>query len=205
MSWALRQQSCAERSSTTASRAPPVRWPATASSRRAWSLHSMTAILVVESDNENDFQYASRVLRLALLLALSLPLAACGSDRAASGSGAGSFHIVATTRQVADFARNVAGGRAGVTQILAPNTDPHEYEVRPGDVKALAEGDLVLRSGGDVDEWLDDARSAAGVNASDVVNVGEAAGLEGDDPHWWQDPARVEKGVIAIRDALVRA
>ena len=145
------------------------------------------------------------MLRLLLLSVLCLAAAACGSDPAASGSGASSFHVVATTTQMADLARNVAGTRASVTQILAPNTDPHEYEVRPGDVKALVEADLVVRSGGEVDAWLDDALSAAGVDKSDVVDVGRAAGLEGDDPHWWQDPLRAEKGVEAIRDALVRA
>jgi ABC-type Zn uptake system ZnuABC Zn-binding protein ZnuA len=113
--------------------------------------------------------------------------------------------VVATTTQMADLARNVAGSRASVTQILAPNTDPHEYEVRPGDVKALVEADLVVRSGGEVDAWLDDALSAAGVDKSGVVDVGAAAGLEGDDPHWWQDPLRAQTGVAAIRDALVRA
>ncbi len=151
------------------------------------------------------FSMLRRVLRLLVLAGLSLAVVACGSDRAASGSGAGSFHVVATTTQVADFARNVAGSRASVTQILAPNTDPHEYEVRPGDVKALSDGDLVLRSGGEVDAWLDDALSAGGVDSGDVVDVGEIAGLEGDDPHWWQDPVRVENGVAAIRDALVKA
>jgi zinc/manganese transport system substrate-binding protein len=151
------------------------------------------------------FSMLRRVLRLVPLAALCLALAACGSDRAASGSGAGSFHVVATTTQMADFARNVAGTRADVTRILAPNTDPHEYEVRPGDVKALVDADLVVRSGGEVDAWLDDALSAAGVDSGDVIDVGKAAGLEGDDPHWWQDPVRAEKGVAAIRDALVRA
>ncbi len=151
------------------------------------------------------FSMLRRVPRLLVLVAMSLALAACGSDRAASGSGAGSFHVVATTTQVADFARNVAGARASVSQILAPNTDPHEYEVRPGDVKALTEGDLVLRSGGEVDAWLDDALQAAGVDSGDVVDVGKIAGLDGDDPHWWQDPVRVETGVTAIRDALVKA
>ena len=130
------------------------------------------------------------MFRPLVLALLGLVLAACGSDRAASGSGAGSFQVVATTTQMADFARNVAGSRASVTQILAPNTDPHEYEVRPGDVKALAEADLVLRSGGEADAWLGDALSAAGVDSGAVVDVGRAAGLEGDDPHWWQDPAR---------------
>ena len=151
------------------------------------------------------FSMLRHVYRVLVLALLAAALAACGGDRAASGSGAGSFHVVATTTQMADFARNVAGTRASVTQILAPNTDPHEYEVRPGDVKALAEADLVLRSGGEVDAWLDDALSAAGVDSGDVVDVGRAAGLEGDDPHWWQDPVRADKGVSAIRDALVRA
>ncbi len=48
------------------------------------------------------------------------------------------------------MARNIAPG-ANVTAILSPNTDPHEYEVRPDDVKALASADIVLRSGGEVD------------------------------------------------------
>jgi ABC-type Zn uptake system ZnuABC Zn-binding protein ZnuA len=143
-------------------------------------------------------------MRIPIILA-ALLVAACGADRPAATSGAGQFEVVATTTQVADFARNVAGTRAHVAQILAPNTDPHEYEVRPGDVKAVAGADLVLSSGGDVDAWLGDALSAAGVGSGGVVEVGKAGGFEGDDPHWWQDPQRVEKGVAAIRDALVRA
>src|SRR5690349_5666748 len=201
MSCALRQQSWAERSSTTASRAPPVLCPATASSRRACSLHSIGRILSRGMRTRMTFSMLRRVFRLVLLAALALALAACGSDRAASGSGAGSLHVVATTTQMADFARNIAGTRADVTRILAPNTDPHEYEVRPGDVKALVDADLVVRSGGEVDAWLDDALSAAGVDSGDVIDIGKAAGLEGDDPHWWQDPVRAEKGVAAIRDA----
>jgi ABC-type Zn uptake system ZnuABC Zn-binding protein ZnuA len=133
-----------------------------------------------------------------LLLAAAVALAGCGSTERG-------FQVVVTTTQVADFARNVAGSRAHVVQILAPNTDPHEYEVRPRDVKALRHGDLVLASGEDVDAWLGDALSAAGVGRNRVLTVGDAAGFEGDDPHWWQDPVRVEKGVAAIRDALVRA
>jgi ABC-type Zn uptake system ZnuABC Zn-binding protein ZnuA len=145
------------------------------------------------------------MIRLLALSLACLAVAACGSDTASSGSGADSFRVVATTTQVADFARNVAGSRAEVKSLLAPNTDPHEYEVRPGDVKAVSEADLVLSSGGEVDAWLGDALSAGGVDAADVVEVGRAGGFEGDDPHWWQDPERVEKGVGSIRDALVRA
>ena len=60
----------------------------------------------------------------------------------------------------------------------------------------------MLRSGGEVDAWLDGALDAAGVDEQDVVDVGAAAGLEGDDPHWWQDPVRAEKAAVAIGRAF---
>jgi zinc/manganese transport system substrate-binding protein/manganese/iron transport system substrate-binding protein len=141
------------------------------------------------------------MVRRTALLFLLLPLAAgCGS--AASG-GSDAPKIVATTTQLADMARNIAPG-AQVTSLLSPNTDPHEYEVRPNDVKALASADIVLRSGGEVDAWLDGALDTAGVDEQDVVDAGAAAGMEGDDPHWWQDPQRAEKAAVAIGAASAR-
>ena len=134
-------------------------------------------------------------MRRALVL-VCLLLAGCGSSAASSGP-----RVVATTTQLADIARNVAPN-ADVQAILAPNTDPHEYEVRPRDVKALAHADVVLRSGGEVDAWLDSALEAAGVDPAGVVDAGAVAGLVGDDPHWWQDPRRVELAAAAVGRAI---
>ena len=142
------------------------------------------------------------MLRRAALLFLLLPLAAgCGG---AAARGTSAPKIVATTTQLADMARNIAPG-AEVTSLLSANTDPHEYEVRPNDVKALASADIVLRSGGEVDAWLAGALDSAGLDEQDVVNAGAAAGMEGDDPHWWQDPQRAEKAAVAIGAAFARA
>jgi ABC-type Zn uptake system ZnuABC Zn-binding protein ZnuA len=135
-------------------------------------------------------------MRRGLLIALLL-LAGCG---AAEPEGDGP-RVVATTTQLADMARNVAPS-ARVTTLLNANTDPHAYEVRPHDVKALAKADVVLRSGGETDEWLDSALDSAGVDGSDVVDAGRTAGLVGDDPHWWQDPARAARAVEAIGRAI---
>ena len=98
-----------------------------------------------------------------MLLLLPLVFAACGDDGAAGEGPA----IVATTTQLGDMARNLAPA-ATVTTLLHANTDPHEYEVRPHDVKALAGADIVLRSGGEVDEWLEGALDSAGVDEQDV-------------------------------------
>ena len=139
-------------------------------------------------------------MRFALLLiAAAALLAGCGSD-----GGDGRPTVVATTTQAADLARGVAGDRAEVRGILAPNSDPHDYEVRPGDVKALARTMLVVRSGGDLDEWLGGAIDSAGADAP-VVDLLARAGAEGEDPHWWQDPIRAEAAVTAIGAALAKA
>jgi ABC-type Zn uptake system ZnuABC Zn-binding protein ZnuA len=133
-----------------------------------------------------------------LLLLLVAALAGCGASSPADGGGT---RVVATTTQLADMARNLDPG-ASVTALLSANTDPHAYEVRPDDVKALADADVVLRSGGETDEWLDGALESAGVPGEKIVDAGAAAGLEGDDPHWWQDPSKAEHAATAIGRGL---
>jgi ABC-type Zn uptake system ZnuABC Zn-binding protein ZnuA len=134
--------------------------------------------------------------KLALLLAVA-PAAVVLTGCAGAGPDGGRT-VVATTTQVADLARHVAGGRAEVTSLLKPNTDPHGYEPRTGDVKALVGADLVLRSGGEIDDWLEEVRRGAGSDAP-VVTLGRDTAR---DPHWWQDPRAAIAAVPRIRDAL---
>src|SRR3954451_21777250 len=115
------------------------------------------------------------MLRLLPLLALLVLVAGCGSDDDAP--------VVATTTQVADLARNVAGSRVEVAGILTPNADPHGYEPRARDVKRLVGAKLVLRSGAEIDGWLDEARRSAGSHAR-VVRLGRDTDQE---PPWSQD------------------
>lgn len=130
---------------------------------------------------------AVTVLGLALL-----GLAGCG-DGSSEGRTA-----VATTTQVADLVRQVGGQRVSVDAMLRPDADPHEYEPRPSDVAAVARADLVFRSGGDVDDWLDDVISGAGGDAQ-VVTLIDSVRRVGDDPHWWLDPHNGELAIETIR------
>lgn len=141
----------------------------------------------------------------------------CGQDET-SAAGA---TVVATTTQVADLARNVAGDRAEVIGILPPNADPHDYEPRPSDAEAIARADLVVKSGGELDLWADELVESAGgdrpvdtlldrvpVTGGGHEHADEHAGEESDtreevDPHWWQSPRNAEVAVEAIRDRLI--
>jgi ABC-type Zn uptake system ZnuABC Zn-binding protein ZnuA len=140
-------------------------------------------------------------LRPALIAALALLVAGCASSGGGSDDG---VRVVATTTQVGDMVRQVAGSRASVTQILQPGSDPHEYEPRPSDAEALAGAKLVFRSGGDVDSWLGGLIDQAGGKAR-VMTLIDAVTQVGDDPHWWQDPRNGELAVAAIREGLIEA
>jgi zinc/manganese transport system substrate-binding protein/manganese/iron transport system substrate-binding protein len=148
----------------------------------------------------NLFRPVWRTLSI-LCLPLLCVLAACGEETA---GGAGQLRVVATTGQAADFARAVGGERVRVTGLIAPNADPHEFEIRPDDVGELSDAKLVVRSGGDLDEWLDGAIESSGADAQ-VLTLADHVEQRDDDPHWWQDPRNAVAAVAALRDALIEA
>ena len=127
----------------------------------------------------------------------------CGG-RGGASTGGSELSVVATTTQTGDLVQNVAGRRAGVRQLLQPGSDPHDYEPRPSDARALTEADVVFRSGGEVDGWLGDLIESAGSDA-EVVTLIDGARRRGEDPHWWQDPRNGLRAVAVIRDALSKA
>jgi ABC-type Zn uptake system ZnuABC Zn-binding protein ZnuA len=148
-----------------------------------------------------------RVLRgrgAAAVAAASLIALAVGGCGAGTSSDGGRVRVVATTTQLADLARQVGGDRIALTRLLRPNTDPHEYEPRPHDVVAVAEADVVLRSGGEVDAWMGDVIENAG-GAATVVDAGAGRPFARTEPHWWHDPRNAEYAVGRIRAALTRA
>jgi zinc/manganese transport system substrate-binding protein len=166
---------------------------------------------------------------LAVAAVSALAIGGCGSEDVASQAAAGAAEeltVVATTTQAADLVRAVAGRRATVIGLLPANADPHDYELRPDDVERVAEADLLVRSGGDLDEWLQDALDGSGTDAETLVLLDHAKTItgsdelhheddehadqdhdEGDavDPHWWHDPRNGALAVAAIRDALTGA
>jgi len=154
---------------------------------------------------------ARRVVVSAAVVA-SLGLAACGGQ---ADAGSGETEVVATTTQLADIVRAVAGPGADVVGILPPNADAHDFEPRPADVRDTAGARLVFTNGQNLDRWMGDVVEQSGGDPG-VVDLGErlvdrvpgeAEGEEASryDPHWWHDPANVQAAVMAIRDALAKA
>jgi zinc/manganese transport system substrate-binding protein len=142
-----------------------------------------------------------------------LALVGCGSFSAPARPG--QVKVVATTTQLGDVVHAVGGDRVQVVQVLRPSSDPHEYEPRTGDVRALLDAPLVFESGDGLDAWMGKVVKESGGHPRVVVLAdahmtrlpGEVSGPEASryDPHWWHDPRNVEAAIPVVRDALARA
>ncbi len=155
---------------------------------------------------------------LAAVLAAAAVVSGCGTAGPATSTNAAGVpvaDVVATTTQLGDIVRNVGGDAVDVHQILQPNTDPHEYEPRPDDVRAAARAAVIFESGDGLDAWMGRILGQAGghptvldVSGTNVVRLpGETSGAEASryDPHWWHDPRNVASAVPAIAAALTKA
>jgi len=65
----------------------------------------------------------------------------------------------------------IAGDRAEVRQLLDKDTGPHDFQLTPGDVRKLADADLLVISGAGVESWMDNLISSAGNKNLVVVNT----------------------------------
>jgi zinc/manganese transport system substrate-binding protein len=144
---------------------------------------------------------------LGITLALATIAAGCGDDDDSASNGP---LVVASTTHVTDFAQAVAGDSATVDGIVPTGADPHDYEPQPSDVEAIADAALILRSGGELDAWLDQVIESSGSDAPVVTIIDsieplqiEEGGETVTDPHWFQDPQNVIVAVEEIRDALI--
>ncbi|MET9935713.1 MULTISPECIES: metal ABC transporter substrate-binding protein [unclassified Streptomyces] len=160
---------------------------------------------------------------LAGAVALGLvSLSACAdtSDAADGGKG-GKLDVVASFYPLQYLAEQIGGGHVAVETLTKPGVEPHDLELKPKQIGALGEADVILYLKG-VQPAVDEAIAQAGVkgtvDAATLTKL-EAHGTEvghdhgdehaeeeghdhgseaGADPHVWLDPvkyAEVAKGV----------
>ena len=114
--------------------------------------------------------------------------------------------IVASTTQIADFARQVVGDRCKVHSILAPGTDPHVYQPTPKDVGLVSKADLCLQNGMHLEgkNWMETLAKDAQKRVVTCTEGVTALSLDEDghkvqDPHAWFSP---KNAAIYVKNIL---
>lgn len=156
-----------------------------------------------------------RSVAAVLSVCVAAVLAGCGSDDTDDGAGAPSgdtVEIRASFYPLAWMAEEVGGDFVNVESLTPPGAEPHDLELTPSDVAAVADADMVVYLSGfqpAVDDAVAEANDGAAFDAAGPANLDltytpieegqenlEEAGMV--DPHFWLDPTRF----VAVAEAF---
>ena len=146
---------------------------------------------------------------------LTLGLVAVVGGGCSSGAGGRSddgVSVVASFYPLRFVAERLGGTCVTVTDLTPPGVEPHDLELTPDAVEAIATADVVLYLGGGFQPAIEDAIQDARGETIDLLSVVSTEPAEGEeaqeglsvDPHVWLDPGRFDAIVVATADAFER-
>lgn len=134
------------------------------------------------------------------------------------------LQVVASFSILGDFAQEVGGDRIALKTLVGPDSDAHVYEPKPADAIALADADVVLTNGLELEGFMERLITASATEAeivalTDGVETREEPGgghyhfIDGKavfhagahDPHAWQSVANAVIYVENIADVFCAA
>ena len=104
--------------------------------------------------------------------------------------------IVADIAPVHGLVAAVMGDLGAPDLLLPPDDDPHGYQLRPSQARALASADLVIWIGPALTPWMD--RMLRNLDATHL----DLLAADAIDPHGWLDPVQAETYLTRIAAEL---
>lgn len=151
-------------------------------------------------------------------MAMFVILASCTSDISPNDDTSQSLTIYTSIYPLQYAAEQIAGDEASVSSIYPPGVDAHTYEPATKDVTAIAEGDLFLYLGADMESFADSIKNSLKSQPIEFVSMEDTnpdmfeTGKKHDehdhgdlDPHIWLDPTRMIAIGEIVRDELITA
>lgn len=122
----------------------------------------------------------------------------------AGAATAAPIRILAAENFYGEAAKAVGGDRVTVDSVLiAPGTDPHDFDPPPSVVGDVANADVVIFNGADYDHWMEHLLEASAAPDRAVIDVASLVGHKaGDNPHVWYDPAAMPAAAKALAETL---
>ncbi len=155
----------------------------------------------------------SRKAVLVAMIVLVFPVMAISCGGSSGKSASGQVRVVTSLNLFADLIQNVGGDKVQVTALVPADADPHTYEPVPSQVAKVADADLVLINGLNLEQTLHDLiynNVRGGVQVVEMSSglptlAGNAAEGEASNPHLWLNVQNAMHYVESIRDALIAA
>lgn len=138
-----------------------------------------------------------------MVIATVAALSGCGDDEPAPAPS-----VVATSSQMADLVSEVGGTAVKVTGLAPPLVNTHTWTPPSDAASSVGKAELVFRSGGDMDPWIEPAITEAKAE-SKVIDLSETAKLIRSDgqinSHWYTDLRNVKLAATKVASELTAA
>ena len=144
--------------------------------------------------------------RLFLLFLLTPVLACVGAEK---------IRVSTFSSVLTEVAQQVGGDRVEVIGHVKPGSDPHDFEPKPSDLRAVANAQLVLLSAKHMEGYVGKLEEATGTKGV-IIHVGDQFpslklsvqhgdhSHDGEDPHWWHSIRNIARATKIVRDELVK-
>lgn len=106
---------------------------------------------------------------------------------------------VATIYPLTSIVASVGGERVTVDTLVPPGASPHDYELRPSDLRKIQGASFVAMVGDHLDDWLEKA-----LKGKPTFVLAREEDLIGGNPHIWLDPTMVKNQVTRLVAFLSR-
>ena len=150
---------------------------------------------------------------ILLVIVIATGCAATPDSSNGSATKDADVTLAASFYPLAFAAEQIGGDCVEVTNLTPPGAEPHDLELTPDDVEAIATADLVVYLGGGFQPAVQDAIDEAQGGTLDLlaeVDTVDAPPSEADegltvDPHIWLDPGLFATAIPPLVDAMETA
>ncbi len=154
-----------------------------------------------------------------MVLAAIILFAACGrQEEKQAAKGENKLNVVTTVAPITSIVENVGGDKIKLTGIIPEGIDSHTFEPIPSDAKILANADLIIINGLDLEIPTVKLAEANLKQGASILSLGQKTLKESDyvydfsfpkekghpNPHLWLNPDYARSYATITRDELIR-
>ena len=159
-----------------------------------------------------------KLVLLVVGIMMAALFAGCGNDAPKEQAGK-KIQVVTSFNAMAEFAKAIGGDKVEVSTIIPDGVEPHDFELKPENMKQLATAQVFVYNGFGMEPWAQQAIDAA--KNSKLITVVATEGVEAikntdpeeikehgaEDPHAWLSlkNAKIEvKNIKAKLDEMIK-
>ncbi len=151
---------------------------------------------------------------ICLVMSVLSAIAVLSACNASSEVNSDKLSIVTTIFPYYEFAREIAGDKAEVIQLISPGSEIHDFEPSPRDILRIRDADIFIYNGGESDKWVEnvlktidsDVKVICMFDYADLLYEEDIRHNKGDefDEHIWTSISNDLKLVSAISEEIIK-